>query len=148
MELLQILLASIIGTVVMTGFSYYMSEQFNALFKEPVLLNLVTSSAKIEVNPKRKSALGWIAHFVIGLVFVVCYHLIWKYSDFDPTWFCGLIFGIISGFVGIFSWHFLFKLGDNPPKVKFKKYYLQLFFAHILFALAVVGVYKIFIALE
>ena len=148
MEIFQILIASFIGTVVMTAFSYYISERFNELFKEPVLLNLVISSLKIELIAKRKSAIGWCIHFLIGLLFVIGYHMIWIFSDIDPTWFCGLIFGIISGFIGIISWHFMFKLGENPPKIKFKEYYTQLFFAHILFALAVVAVYKIFMAIE
>jgi len=147
MEIIEILTASIFGTIIMTAFSYFISERFNELFKEPVLLNLVVASFKIELEPKRKSYFGWFVHFLIGVIFVIGYHLIWKYSDFDPTWFCGLIFGIISGFIGIFSWHFMFKMGKNPPKIKFKQYYLQLFIAHILFALTVVAVYKIFIAL-
>lgn len=147
MEILEILTASIFGTIIMTAFSYFISERFNELFKEPVLLNLVVASFKIELEPKRKSYFGWFVHFLIGVIFVIAYHLIWKYSDFDPTWFCGLIFGIISGFIGIVSWHFMFKMGENPPKIKFKEYYLQLFIAHILFALTVVAVYKIFIAI-
>lgn len=147
MEILEILTASIFGTIIMTAFSYFISERFNELFKEPVLLNLVVASFKIELEPKRKSYFGWFVHFLIGVIFVIAYHFIWKYSDFDPTWFCGLIFGIISGFIGIFSWHFMFKMGENPPKIKFKEYYLQLFIAHILFALTVVAVYKIFIAI-
>jgi len=147
-EIIQILIASIFGTMVMTSFSYYISERFKGLFKEPVLLNLVVSSMRIELDPNRKSSLGWMLHFVIGLLFAIIYHLIWKNSDFDPTWFCGLIFGMISGIIGIVSWHFLFKIGTNPPKIKFKEYYIQLFVAHILFALAVVLVYKIFTSFE
>jgi len=147
MEILQILVTSIFGTIVMTAFSYYVSERFNELFKEPVLLNLVTASAKVDLNPRRKSALGWIIHFTIGLLFVICYHVIWKYTDFDPTWFCGLIFGMVSGLIGIVSWHFMFKLGEHPPKIKFKEYYLQLFIAHILFGLTAVACYKIIMQL-
>lgn len=148
MEILKILIATIVGTGIMTAFSYYVSEKFNKLFKEPVLLNLIISSLGVDLIPERKNMLGWIIHFAIGLTFVYCYHFIWEYTDFDPTWFCGLFFGIISGLIGIFSWFFLFQLPPNPPKTHFKKYYLQLFIAHVLFALGVVAVYKIFIALE
>lgn len=142
-EILIIILATLAGTTVMTAFSYLASESFNKLWKEPVLLNLVTSKAKIEFSPKRKSIFGWFVHYLIGLAFVLIYHLLWKTSFADPTWFCGLIFGIISGLIGIFSWFFLFKIPTEKPKIKIKQYYLQLFFAHIFFALTVVTIYKL-----
>lgn len=143
-EIAKIILATLAGTSVMTAFSYVASESFKKLWKEPVLLNIVAERARIDFSPARKSAFGWIIHYAIGLAFVLAYHIIWKYSDFDPTWFCGLIFGIISGLIGIFSWFFLFRIPDEKPKIKIRQYYLQLFFAHVFFALATVGIYKLF----
>jgi len=144
MEFLVIILATIAGTSVMTAFSYFASEVFNKLWKEPVLLNIVIAKANIELSPARKSIFGWAIHYIIGLAFVLCYEFVWNNFDVDPTWFCGFIFGIISGFVGIFSWYFLFRIPNDKPKIKFKQYYLQLFIAHIFFALTVIAVYKIF----
>jgi hypothetical protein len=144
MEILIIILATIAGTSVMTAFSYIASETFNKLWKEPVLLNLVVAKAKIDLSPNRKSIFGWIIHYVIGLAFVLCYQFIWTNSEIDPTWFCGLIFGIISGFIGILSWFLMFKILNDKPRIKFKQYYLQLFIAHIFFALTVIAVYKLF----
>lgn len=148
MELFRLILASLCATSVMTLFSYYVSEKFNEIFKEPVLLNYTLSAVGVDMIPKYKNICGWVIHYMIGFVFSISYELVWVYTDFDPTWFCGLIFGIISGAIGIFSWMLLFQLPRNPPKIHFKEYYLQLFFAHIIFALVVVGVYKIFIAFE
>lgn len=142
-EIITIIIATLAGTSVMTAFSYLASESFNKLWKEPVLLNLVASKAKIEFSPRRKSLFGWLVHYLIGLAFVLIYHFIWKTSYADPTWFCGLIFGILSGLIGIFSWFFLFKIPTEKPKIKVKQYYLQLFFAHIFFALTVVAIYKL-----
>ncbi len=144
MEILKIILATIAGTSVMTAFSYLASEAFNKLWKEPVLLNLVVAKANVELTPRRKSIFGWVIHYVIGLAFVLCYEFVWNNFDIDPTWFCGLIFGIISGLIGIFSWFLMFKLPEEKPKIKFKHYYLQLFIAHIFFALTVIAVYKLF----
>lgn len=144
MEILKIILATIAGTSVMTAFSYLASEAFNKLWKEPVLLNLVVAKANVELTPRRKSIFGWVIHYVIGLAFVLCYEFVWNNFDIDPTWFCGLIFGIISGLIGIFSWVLMFKLPEEKPKIKFKHYYLQLFIAHIFFALTVIAVYKLF----
>jgi len=144
MEILKIILATIAGTSVMTAFSYLASEAFNKLWKEPVLLNLVVAKANVELTPRRKSIFGWVIHYAIGLAFVLCYEFVWNNFDIDPTWFCGLIFGIISGLIGIFSWFLMFKLPEEKPKIKFKHYYLQLFIAHIFFALTVIAVYKLF----
>lgn len=144
MEILKIILATIVATAVMTSFSYYVSERFNKLFKEPILLNIILSALGAEMLPERKNAWGWAIHFMIGLLFVVAYHLIWHFTDIDPTWFTGLIFGIISGLIGIFSWFFLFKLPASPPKINYNQYYLQLLIAHILFALSVITIYKLF----
>lgn len=144
MEILKIILATIAGTSVMTAFSYLASEAFNKLWKEPVLLNLVVAKANVELTPRRKSIFGWVIHYAIGLAFVLCYKFVWNNFDIDPTWFCGLIFGIISGLIGIFSWFLMFKLPEEKPKIKFKHYYLQLFIAHIFFALTVIAVYKLF----
>ena len=144
MEAVKILLATIAGTSAMTAFSYLASETFRELWKEPVLLNILTSRSSVALEPRRKSMFGWFLHYLFGLVFVACYHWIWSSSYADPTWFCGLIFGIISGMIGIAGWFFLFKLTEAKPKIKVGKYYLQLFLAHIVFALVVVSVYKLF----
>jgi len=142
-EVIKITVATLAGTSVMTAFSYLASETFNKLWKEPVLLNLVIAKTNIDFSPRSKSIFGWIIHYLIGLAFVLCYHLVWKFTDIEPTWFCGIIFGIISGIIGIISWVFIFKLPEKKPKIKFKHYYLQLFIAHIFFALAVIAVYKL-----
>lgn len=144
-DILKIALATIVGTSAMTAFSYYVSEKFRELFKEPVLLNILLKRFQREWLPKKTAAVGWILHYLLGLAFVLIYHAIWSWTEVDPTWFTGLIFGIISGIVGIISWIIMFKVSNHTPKIKFKQYYLQLFFAHIVFALAVIAVYRLFL---
>ncbi|HEU4496803.1 MAG TPA: hypothetical protein VFR70_07100 [Flavobacterium sp.] len=144
MEVCKICIATLVGTTIMTAFSYLVSESFKKLFKEPVLLNLLIAKSELNISPERKNILGWLIHYAIGLSFVIAYHLVWKHTEIDPTWFSGLIFGIVSGFIGIASWHFMFRLSKNPPQIHFKEYYIQLFIAHIFFALGVVATYKAF----
>ena len=144
MEILQIIITSLFATSAMTAFSYLASESFQELWKEPVLLNIVTAKADVNLSPKAKSLFGWLVHYLFGLSFVIAYHILWSSQAADPTWFCGLIFGILSGILGIIGWFFLFKIAGVKPKIKVQQYYLQLFFAHIIFGLASVGVYKIF----
>ncbi len=145
LDILKILLATIAGTTTMTAFSYYVSEKFKEIFKEPVLLNFLLKAMKKEWLPEKTEAAGWILHYVFGLLFVLIYHAIWSWTDIDPTWFTGVIFGMISGVVGIISWHFMFKFSNHKPKIKFKQYYVQLFIAHIIFALTVIAVYRLFL---
>lgn len=144
MEILQIIIATLVATSAMTAFSYLASESFKELWKEPVLLNIVTAKADFSLSPKAKSLFGWFAHYLFGLSFIMAYHILWKTKVADPTWFCGLIFGILSGILGIIGWFFLFKIAGDRPKIKVHRYYLQLFIAHIIFALVAVVVYKIF----
>ncbi|NBL64170.1 hypothetical protein GV828_03025 [Flavobacterium sp. NST-5] len=143
-EIFKILLATIFGTTAMTAFSYYVSEKFREIFKEPVLLNFLLKTMKKEWLPERTVITGWILHYLFGLCFVLIFHAIWSWTDIDPTWFTGVIFGMISGVVGIISWHFMFTLSSSTPKIKFEQYYIQLFIAHIIFALTVIAVYKFF----
>lgn len=142
MDILKILLATLIGTSVMTLFSYAMSEAFRKLFKEPVLLNLLVDRAGIaEIHDSRRNLLGWVLHFLVGLTFVILYDRIWAWTELEPSWTTGLIFGAISGITGILAWMTMFALHPHEPRIDFKKYYLQLFFAHVLFGLGATAVY-------
>lgn len=148
MEIVKIVLATLVATSVLRAFSRYASQQFKELFEEPVLLDIILSSVKNNITPERRTLWGLAIQYLTGLVFVVCYHFIWTYADIDPTWFSGLIFGIISGIVAVFSWFFLFKISPNFHKTYFKKYYLQLFVAYILFALTVITIYRFVLLFE
>jgi hypothetical protein len=142
MDFIKIILATLVGTTVMTLFSYAVSEAFRKLFKEPVLLNILLDRAGIvNINDSRKNGLGWMLHFLVGLLFVIIYDRIWALTPLEPSWTIGLIFGALSGVVGIISWMIMFKIHPNEPNIHFKEYYLQLFFAHILFGLGATAVY-------
>lgn len=142
MDILKILLATLIGTSVMTLFSYLMSEAFQKLFKEPVILNLLVDRAGIaEVPDSRRNLLGWVLHFLVGLTFVIIYDRIWAWTELEPSWTTGLIFGAVSGIIGILAWMTMFALHPREPRIDFNDYYLQLFFAHVLFGLGAAAVY-------
>lgn len=142
MDIIKILIATLIGTSLMTLFSYAVSEAFRKLFKEPVLLNLLRDRAgMVDISDARKDAFGWILHFLVGLAFVIIYDRIWAWTDLEPSWLNGLIFGAVSGVVGILSWMTMFALHPREPKNDFKHYYWQLFFAHIIFGLGATAVY-------
>jgi hypothetical protein len=141
MNVLLILPATIAGTTLMTGFSYLMGDAFRKLFKEPVLLNNVIRKSKIELNPGYSGILGWFIHYLIGLTFIIAYDLIWRYTSIELSWLSGAILGAISGIIGILGWMILFRLPSEDPPVHYSAYYLQLFFAHIVFGLGATAVY-------
>lgn len=147
MELVKICLAALAGTYVMTVFSRYVSNRFQHIFKEPVVLSLVLS--KLAHNKSLNHISTWEqgVRYLAGLFVVLCYHYIWTHTDIDPTWFCGLIFGIITGLGAIFYWFFLFRV-SSVSKARFQDYYLPLVAAYILFAMTVIVVYRLFALFE
>ena len=144
MEILTIIIATLVGTTLMTAFSYLMSGAYRKTFKEPVLLNYVIQLCGITLNDRNRSVVGWLIHYLLGLTFVIAYHFIWKYGLLDMSWQSTLILGAVSGIIGIIGWVIIFSLPSKEPRVAFTSYYIQLFFAHIVFAIGVVLVYRWF----
>ncbi|HEX9980380.1 MAG TPA: hypothetical protein VGB50_07430 [Flavobacterium sp.] len=144
MDIVEILLATVAGTSLMTGFSYLVSEASRELYKEPLLLNIIMKKLGVELQGAARTIAAWLLHYFIGLLFVLGYELAWKYTALGITWMCALLFGIVSGIAGILGWMVIFRLPENPPQIPFKTYYLQLFFAHIIFAFTVIAVYKLY----
>lgn len=143
MDFTRIILATIVGTTWMTGFSYLISTTFNKLYKEPVLLNYLLLFLGVDMHENSKKLSGWIIHYIIGLLFVIAYDILWQYA-IEFSWISGIIFGMISGIIGIIGWIIMFRIPDAHLNLDYKGYYIQLFFAHIVFALGVVIVYKIY----
>lgn len=129
----------------MTLFSYVVSASARELYKEPVLLTYLLSSLKIEVSPQIKTFLAWLLHYIIGLLFVLIYHYLWVYDLVEMSWPAAFVLGAASGVIGIFGWILLFKIVPQKPNINFKGYYVQLFFAHIIFGVVAFLVYKLFI---
>ena len=138
---LQLVVVSIAATSAMTLFSYVVSASFRELYKEPVLLTFILNKLNTELSVKSKRVLAWLIHYIIGLMFVVIYHLLWFYNVLPISLLIALLLGAISGIIGIIGWMFMFKITNHKPVIDFKGYYIQLFFAHIIFALTATLVY-------
>ena len=143
----QLLVVSIMATSAMTWFSYAMSNSFRKLYKEPVLLTYAIDKMKIELSPQSKKTWGWLLHYIIGFLFVVGYHIIWVKDILPISPLSALILGVISGVVGIISWIIIFKMTHHHPPIDFKGYYIQLFFAHIIFAIVATALYSVTLTL-
>lgn len=144
MDILKLLIAAFSATNIMTTYSYLVSISFKKLFKEPVMLNFILDGAGIRPRGKWKKFSGWLAHYLIGLAFVLLYEIIWRYTRVEFGFVSGIIFGIISGLVGIACWRLIYRLPDGNPHIPSKEYAIQLFFGHVIFAVAVVVAFKIF----
>lgn len=144
MDFLKISIAAFSATNLMTTFSYLLSHHYNKLFKEPVLLNYIFRNSNVCPEGKWAIACAWITHYIIGLLFVISYQMLWIYSDISFGWVSGIAFGIASGIIGIIGWRGIFRLPNERPKVHLNEYNIQLFFAHIIFAIAVVVAFKLY----
>jgi hypothetical protein len=144
MNLLKIAIAAFSATNVMTTFSYLISARFKRLFKEPVILNFILEEG-IGINLKGtwQKIAGWIAHYAIGFAMVVCYEAIWRYTAIGFGFVSGTVLGVVSGLIGIACWKAIYQTSIHH-NVSRRAYYIQLFAAHIIFALAVVVAFKIF----
>lgn len=145
--LIQLILVSIAATSAMTLFSYAMSKAFQELYKEPVLLSFVLNKLNIRLSEKSQKTWAWLLHYFIGLLFVTGYHIIWVKGILPVSPLTALLFGAISGIIGIIGWVIMFKMTSHQPPIDFKGYYIQLFFAHIIFGITATALYSITLTL-
>lgn len=135
----QILSVGIYATVAMTAFSYAFSYIFHSNFKEPQLLNyLIAHLPNSNLSLHREHVLGWVIHISIGCFFVTVFKILLLFYDINLSWVTGLVFGAIAGLIGIGVWTMMLNLHPDPPKIKRKTFYLQLFFAHLIFGIVMV----------
>lgn len=138
-----LVLATIFATTLMTLFSYFVAWIFKQPYKEPFLLAVLLNHFHVTNNTINR-ALGWILHYVLGLFFVVGFHLL-LYAKWLPLgWYGASIYGIVIGLMGIVSWHIMFNLSSKKPKMNYTGYYLQLFLAHMLFSYTTLACYELF----
>jgi hypothetical protein len=139
----QLLIVSITATSAMTLFSYEVSRKFRKLYKEPVLLSYMLKLLKVELPNNSETTFGWLLHYILGLMFVIVYHILWIHDILPISFLSALLLGAISGIIGIVGWMIMFKLSDQQPQIDFRGYYIQLFFAHIVFAIVATVLYFI-----
>ena len=145
--IIQLILVAIGATSAMTWFSYAMSKSFRELYKEPVLLSYALKKTNISLSEKSQKTWGWLIHYIIGFLFVMGYYIVWVKNMLSVSPLNALLLGVISGVIGILSWIVIFKMTDHQPPIDFKGYYIQLFFAHIIFAVTATALYSITLTL-
>ena len=136
MEFLQVIIAGISGTILMTAFSYIIARMKSQEFKEPKLLNMILRRSTFDkMNPSNNSVMGWVLHFSIGVLLMTFFYLFHLTFSFKISFFSIFIYGIFAGILSILSWHLMFLISPNSPDISLKEFYIRLLIAHILFAL-------------
>ncbi len=137
MNIPKIISAGLVGTSMMTLFSYLVSEKKNKQFKEPVLLSTLLGkggSLGTSLNGSKENTLdGWVVHYAVGFFFATIYDQIWTKHKSTPTISSGLILGGVNGAIAVGVWKATFELHPNPPKIEYKKYFGHLVVAHLVF---------------
>ncbi|QNF33207.1 hypothetical protein HUW51_10885 [Adhaeribacter swui] len=136
MKLVTTIVAGIVGTTVMTAFSYAVSALKKENFKEPELLNLLLQNQPDRDKARPNHFAGWLLHYSVGGVWAGVYSLSLQALHQKPQNKQALVFGLISGVSGVLIWKSVLKLHTNPPKIAYQQFYQQLFLAHMLFAFA------------
>lgn len=140
---IQLIIVSVTATSAMTAFSYAASKRFRELYKEPVLLSYILKIFRMHLTENSEETFGWVLHYAIGFVFVLVYHFLWINNILEINILNTLLLGILSGAVGVLGWMIIFKISNHQPKIDFKGYYIQLFLAHIIFAITATAIYFI-----
>ena len=133
----NIVAESFVAIILMTLFSYIAGILRKKQFTEPVILNdLLRRINVVKSKNNYRNPLGWIIHYTVGLIFIICYHFIWSHNFLAPTVLNGALLGGVCGVIGIAGWHTTLSIHPNPPAIDLKEYYIQLFFAHVIFGIS------------
>ncbi|WP_348822218.1 hypothetical protein [Flavobacterium aestuarii] len=143
----QILIVSIAATSAMTLFRYAISTKHSEIYKEPVLLTYLFSQLKSGLSIGSKKTLGWLMHFSIGFIFVLTYHLLWRYKILDFSVISSILLGFISGITGVLSMAIIFKIIKYTLTIDFKSYYIKTFIAYLIFTLYAAAVYYVLLTI-
>lgn len=152
MFVLKIVTSGILGTLLMTLFSYVCGQLFSKEFGEPKLLNALLYRASNHKNKTVTHALlGWILHLCIGIVFAffLYSYFEWKnrfgWRESLPNLYMAAILGFLLGLLGVMGWTVLLKIHHSPPKIELPEFYIQLVVAHIIFGLGTVLSFGLFL---
>jgi hypothetical protein len=138
----EIIIPGIAGTTFMTLFSKAVGEMANENFSEPDLLSKLYHRLA-PTEPKALAKLvGWLGHYAVGALFSTAYNKLWNKKFVKASGKNSIWLGAASGALAIGVWKTTFTMHPIPPGINFKKYYAQLFFAHVVFAMFATFAYQ------
>lgn len=129
----KILISAIVGTSVMTLFSYLVSESKNKNYGEPEVLGELIKRLPKSGSKESARMAGWGMHYAIGILFVACYSEIWQQTKVKPSLTSGMLLGAANGVAGVTGWKLMFEAHPNPPAKNLKPFFGHLMLAHVAF---------------
>ncbi len=136
MKAKNILLPSIVATSVMTLFSYLIARSAKSNFSEPALLAKIERK-KLDISKPFSLPAAWATHYSVGILMVLLFNIIWRTFNIKQINQRILISSLLGGGIAIVSWRFLFTMLTRRSSSYYRKFYTQLFVAHVIFAIAV-----------
>jgi hypothetical protein len=136
-----ILYAGVIGTTIMTIFSYILSAKRKKNFKEPQLLQTMINRMP-GVKEKDIPFAGWLVHYATGVSWALLFAMLFKKRGKNITLYQEIIFGLCNGTAAIVIWKGFLSLHSHPPVTDRKEFYIQLIAAHIVFSVVMAEIYK------
>lgn len=112
MNLLNAVLSSLAGTLVMTALMYMAPTM--GMPKMDIIGMLGTMFTP---NQSTARLMGIVAHFMMGAVFAIVYALLWSLGIGSPTWLWGVIFGAAHGVVAAMTMPMMMKMHPRPPQM-------------------------------
>jgi hypothetical protein len=138
----NLIIAGVAGTTLMTAFSRLVSYKQKKNHNEAELLGSLLQGRNPEATDLSAKIAGWTLHYITGIAFTTTYAFALQLVEKEPSLVKGLVFGVLSGGISIVIWKILFLLDKKIAKLKDDEYFLQLFIAHIVFAVVASQTYK------
>ena len=137
----KVLLPSVVATSIMTLFSYLITDTENKNFSEPELLAKIEKK-KLAASKQFALPAGWITHYMVGVLMTLFFDITWQQFKIKSTFHRGIISGFLGGLIAMGSWRLLFAALPKRSAKYYKKFYTQLFIAHIVFAFTIIAAQK------
>jgi hypothetical protein len=137
----KVLLPSTVATSLMTLFSYLIAEKENKNFGEPELLAKIEKK-KFDLSKQTALPAGWTTHYLVGVIMTLFFEITWQQFNIKTILRRGITAGVLGGIIAIGSWRILFTALPKRSHNFYKKFYTQLFAAHIIFAFTVIAAQK------
>jgi hypothetical protein len=141
MNILTAIVAGIGGTALMTAFIYLVSYITHKRLK---VVKILGTMLTFQTTPDKETSehssavvVGILGHYLVGIIFTVIYYLLWTNGIGKPDFITCVLYGFISGIVGIIVWRIFFAIHPNPPAVPLKDYIPSILVGHIFFGAGV-----------
>ena len=146
-DVLNVTIAGIGGTIMMTAFMYLVSLFTGKKLKVVDILGTMLTG-KTRVNGQlaytpKTIVTGLIAHFGVGVLFALAYLGLWHLGVGSPSFGSSIVFGVVSGVIAVFVWRTFFFVHTRPPAIELNAYLIAIFMAHIVFAIEVAACFRL-----